>query len=460
MKKYLLLPVLVLSFLSAKSQSDVLESYIQDQLEPYRIPGLAAVIFKETGICWEGYFGMADFENNIPVSDSTIFMLASVSKTLTGTAVMKLFDQGYFELDDPINDFLFFNVQVPNYPDVPITFRQLLNHESGIKDNWSLLPYFPGDSPISLDTFLYHYLDPNGDDYSPMQNFYNNAPPGQNYHYSNVGYALLGYLVEAISGMPFNEFCNQQLFAPLEMPDARWFLAETDVDRLAMPYYFAGGNFIPIGHFGYTDYPDGQLRATARDLANYLQMLIQDGTAPNGMPILNPSTVELMTPSDFSEGLTWGIASPGPGYNSWEHEGGDQGVTTVIGFNPNDSIGIVILTNGEGSLHGGSLIWKQIWDYAREEFCEAPVLTDLSSLPTSAPPIAVFPNPTDGLLYFELPENSEYSLRLQDARGATVELPKALLNDRIDLSHLPDGFYFLEISTADWRSTQKVVLAR
>ncbi|MCB0640831.1 MAG: beta-lactamase family protein, partial [Phaeodactylibacter sp.] len=382
MKKLLLSVLLLFAQQALVAQADILETYIQDQLEPSRIPGVAAVVFKETGICWEGYFGMANFETETPVSDSTIFMLASVSKTLTGTAVVQLHDQGYFELDDPINDYLPFEVKVPNYPDAPITFRHLLNHLGGIRDNWNLIPYFPGDSPITLDTFLYHYLDPNGDDYSASQNFYNNAPPGQNYHYSNVGYTLLGYLVEVISGQPFNEYCNANLFDPMEMYDARWFLAETDTSRLAMPYYFAGGNFIPIGHYGYTDYPDGQLRATARDLAHFLQMLIYDGTAENGNAILSPAAVELMTPSDFSGGLTWFVDSPGPGYNSWEHDGGDQGVTTVIGFNPNDSIGIVILTNGEASLYaGGAGFWEAVWDHARSNFCEPPGATALEETP-------------------------------------------------------------------------------
>jgi CubicO group peptidase (beta-lactamase class C family) len=311
-------------------------------------------------------------------------------KRLTGTAVLHLHEQGYFELDDDINDYISFDVHVPQHPQTPITFRQLLTHRAAIRDNWDLMPYFPGDSPISLHSFLYNYLDPSGADYDPNQNFYNQAP-GTAEDYSNVGYALLGYLVEKIADQDFNEYCNTQLFDPLEMNDTRWFLSETDQSRLAMPYYFSNNDYVSIGHYGYTDYPDGQLRSTARDLANYLLMYIQGGQST-----LFPATIQLLTPTDFSDGLTWWNNDYNlPGYQIWGHDGGDQGVTTVIGFNPVDSIGVIILTNGEGDLFSTDL-WEEIWTYARSEDCEAPEVTTTIHEHALHTHLTIQPNPNLG----------------------------------------------------------------
>ena len=181
-----LLPCLFAGGLIA--QSNELELLILDKMETYHIPGLAVAIVTPNGICYEGYFGMANIEEDRPVDTSTIFMLASVSKTITSTAVLKLHQEGYFELDDDINSHLPFEVHIPDYPETPITFRQLLTHTSSIRDNWDLMPYCEGDCTESLYTFLYNYLNPDGDKYDPNNNF-SSDPPGTAFTSCNIGFA-------------------------------------------------------------------------------------------------------------------------------------------------------------------------------------------------------------------------------------------------------------------------------
>ena len=118
-------------------------------------------IVENDQIIWKGAYGYASIEQNKPVGDSTIFHIASISKLLTGTALMQLWEEGLFDLDDDINNYLPFEIRNPNYPDDPITFRMLLTHTSSINDDWTQLIYlytYIIDSPVSLESFVENYF--------------------------------------------------------------------------------------------------------------------------------------------------------------------------------------------------------------------------------------------------------------------------------------------------------------
>jgi CubicO group peptidase (beta-lactamase class C family) len=183
----------------------------------YHIPGVAACIIKKNRVAWQGYYGLANISLNTNITDSTIFMLGSISKTVTTTALMQLYEAGRFQLDDSVDKYVRFEVRNPNHPSVPITFRMLLTHTSSIGDNWAVLSnlYVMGDHPLSLGTFLRRYLLP-GERYYSLGNFYRYAP-GTTWNYCNVGAALCGYLVERISGIPFDQYCRDSVFVPLRM---------------------------------------------------------------------------------------------------------------------------------------------------------------------------------------------------------------------------------------------------
>ena len=124
-----------------------------------------------------------------------------------------------FALNDTVNEYLPFNINHPDYPEVPITFKMLLSHTSGIKDNWNFMPFYDGDSPLELSYYLNQYLTPGGEFYDNDLNF-TDYIPGTSFSYSNIGAALIGLLVEEISGQPFNEYSTENIFEPLEMDDA------------------------------------------------------------------------------------------------------------------------------------------------------------------------------------------------------------------------------------------------
>ena len=402
------------SYINTRNEEELI-NFIESVMEEDNIPGLSVSVVRGENIIWNQSFGMANIEENISVSNNTMFMLASVSKTVTATALMQLWENNMVDLDRNINDYLPFNVSHPDYPSVSITPKMLLTHTSGIKDNWNVMDYYNGDPELALGYYLEQYLTPNGDLYNQNANF-TNQQPGANYRYSNIGAALIGFLVEVIASQPFNEYCNEHIFEPLNM-DSRWFLSELDINNIAIPYQLGGGggnncydigcgvfddnnpcqcddacvaygdccadyeevcgedgtgsgevDLIPMNHYGYADYPSGQLRSSANDLAKFV-VLYTNGGVYNNIRILNEETVqfikEIPYPNvDSQQAIIWYYKNQG-GRSLFGHNGGDLGVITEMFISLSDEIGVIVLSNFENY---GSIIEieEAIFDFSEE----------------------------------------------------------------------------------------------
>jgi len=348
---------------------DSIEDFIISEMESHHVPGLAACIVIDDQVVWSFAHGYQRVDPEIMVCDSTLFMMASISKTFTGAAVMQLREDGLLELTDPVNDHLTdFQVVNPFHPDSVITIWNLLTHTSSLKDNFDLmmsLYTYGGDSPIPLGEYLFDYFDPSGLYYNLNDNFYT-VPPGEEYHYCNEAYALLGYLVEEIAAMPFDEYCNQNLFGPMGMYETSWFIADLDTSHVAMPYQWFYDHWDPYGYYGYPDYPCGQLRTSSHQLAQMLIAYLNDGWV-NGFQMLDSATVAEVTtlqcPSLNDEMcLTWFKCIRNT-HVVWMHTGGDLGVNTVYGFVPLEDTGVVVLLNKSGSTCLSS-VYLALLDYA------------------------------------------------------------------------------------------------
>ncbi len=355
---------------SSITDTAALSAYIITQMSNYHIPGLAACAVKGDSIIWTGAYGYANFETfpePTPVTDSTLFMMASISKTVTGLALMQLWENGEFELDDNINDYMPIDVVNPYFPATPITFRQLLAHTSSLKDNWDVMysTYVEGDTPIPLDEYVEDYFVPGGEYYDSTKNF-NAWEPATSWQYCNHGFVLIGYLVQAVTGTLFHQYCQDSIFLPLGMNETSWFLAGLDTNNIAMPYHYNGYGYEAYGHFGYADYPAGTLRTSSIQLARHLMAFLNYG-AISGVRMLDSSTVVMMTTVQYpqlyaSMGLVWFRSLIG-GRVIWEHGGGDQGVRTRFGFCQDENLGAIVLTNGESST-GVNHIYQQVLDFA------------------------------------------------------------------------------------------------
>ncbi|MEY3444180.1 MAG: hypothetical protein RLZZ519_2461 [Bacteroidota bacterium] len=325
------------------------EAYLADEMDRQHIPAASVLIFRGQTVLYERYLGMADRENSVALGADNIFLLASVSKTITATALLQLFDAGDFALDDPINNHLPFAV---NHPDAntPITFRHLLTHTSGILDASSTdeLYAYGMDSPIDLGDLMRDYLVPGGLYYDDKANFADFAP-GEGYEYSNMGSALMGVLVEEISGMDFNSYCKQHIFQPLGMTHTFWRLSETDTTTIVRPYEFSRGDYHPLQHYTFPDYPNGGLRSNGVDLALFCAAIANQGTYGGGQ-LLQPATLQEMltlkvADLDETQGLSFYYLNVSEGL--WGHEGAESGVSTAIAFHPENNTGVILLTNGD-----------------------------------------------------------------------------------------------------------------
>ncbi|MBM3986217.1 MAG: beta-lactamase family protein, partial [Planctomycetes bacterium] len=237
----------------------------------------------------------------------------------------------------------------PLFGGTDITLRMLLTHTSGLRDNWGVMPYYPGDPTYPLADYLHDYLVPGGALYDPAKNFGASAP-GTAFAYCNNALALAGLVVQHVTGTPFAARCESRLFGPLGMDETAWFLADLDPAHVAMPCAWNGSGWTAYGHFGFADFPSGQLRTSPGQLARFLAMVMAGGQH-GGATILAPgSAAALTTPQvpaiDPSQGLVWYSWQLG-GRTLWGHNGGDLGVSTEMWFDPGSGIGVVALTNGE-----------------------------------------------------------------------------------------------------------------
>jgi CubicO group peptidase (beta-lactamase class C family) len=380
MKKLFFLFPTILGFYTAIAQTTTpLDAYVLDKMKDKNyIPGLGFSLIKNEKIALAKGYGYADLNKDIPFTPNTIMSeIASISKTVTATAVMKLWEQGLFQLDDPINNYLPFAVKNPYYSNTPITFRMLLCHKSSIHTNEqepiSILYVQPPGTGMSLQNYLQNRLVAGGSLYNFEAPSFNNNAPGVQWQYSNTGYALLGYLVERISGMPFAQYCKQNIFQPLCMNQTAWFYAGVDTNIVARPYHGYNGNSLnqaeDWGLYERLDYPCIQIKTTLTDLSKYLQMHMNYGIL-NGVRIIDSTTEVMMrTPQVLlvdnavvihdnvalhhtaEECLGfWKITGETINGNKvyFGHPGDDRGVDTQFWINASDKTGVILFANGEG----------------------------------------------------------------------------------------------------------------
>ncbi len=308
------------------------------------MPSFSACIVKGDAVVWRGAWGWADVYRSVPATDETQYLIGSVSKMLTAAAILQLAERGRFTLDDDVNAFLPFDLRNPSCPDAPITFRMLLSHHASLAmENGHFFPTFYF-RPYDLSE-LGSFLAPSAPDY--RSTYWLGTCPGERMEYANIGFELLAYLVERISGEPFAAYVDAHVFDPLGMEDTVYVAAEATSP--AMPYIAFLGIPIPMGQYEIGSLGAGGIRTTLADLSRFVIALMNEG-AYRDVRILSPDTVAAMqtvqypghAPQGFEYGLGW-IAFPGTGLGG--HDGGAFGCRTMARIRLSDRTAVLYTFN-------------------------------------------------------------------------------------------------------------------
>ncbi|MGQ3051599.1 MAG: serine hydrolase domain-containing protein [Roseateles sp.] len=342
-------------------QSPAYAADLQQRLGQAQAPGLAMAVVDGGEVVHSTAFGWADLAAQRPMSPSTLLGTASVTKVFTCAAVLQFQDQGRLDLDAPVDEWLSFKLRHPSGR--PITTRQLLTHTAAIADGPAYeASYACGDPQTSLGTWLRDAVAAGGQ-FHPWA-------PGERHAYSNVGYGLLGLLVERLSGQPFAAACKRTVLAPLGMARSRFLVAGLDRAVRATPYEFVpagkplpthllaaeppqavdGGQQVPLCPYSFATVSDGMLHSSALELARFA-LAVLGGGALDGRRILRTDTVAAMlsdqqAPVPERAGYRQGLAWRGLGGGMWAHFGRDPGVAAALQIHPASGRGVVLLSNG------------------------------------------------------------------------------------------------------------------
>jgi CubicO group peptidase (beta-lactamase class C family) len=233
---------------SYKQPNTKLDSAILAEMTKYNIVGTSAAFVQDGKVIWSNGYGWADLEREKLVTPDTIFRVASISKSITATALMQLWEKGKFGLDDDISNYLGFNIRNPKYPNDKITFRMLLTHTSSLLDGSDSGGYLKAIN-ASNPPPLIDLLVPGGNAYSSLT--WGDYRPGSSFNYSNFGIGVIACLIEKISGERFDQYAMHHIFRPLGM-DASYDVADiANLDRVAVLYKPSsdGKNFIPAADY-------------------------------------------------------------------------------------------------------------------------------------------------------------------------------------------------------------------
>jgi CubicO group peptidase (beta-lactamase class C family) len=350
-----------------------LDGFVPYALENGDIAGAVVAVVKDGKVLFTKGYGYADVKKKTPMDpDRTLVRIGSTSKLFTWTAVMQLVEQGKLDLDRDVNDYLDF--KIPEKFGKPITLRDLMNHRGGFEEGLKDLLAVDPRGLQSTEQYLKQHP-------RPML-----FAPGEVPAYSNYGAAVAGYIVERVSGEPFEAYVEHHIFQPLGMTSSTFRQPLPAQFQAAMSRgYMSAAAGKPYPYELVTTAPAGSVAATASDMARYMNAHLNGGSF-NGYQMLSPETEALMqTPT--SPALP-GFASMAHGFFHFTQNGrlvvGHGGDTVVfhteMNLLPQEKTGIFFSFNSRGRQSGVYLARKALFDGFMDRYFPAPPTPDLPTL--------------------------------------------------------------------------------
>lgn len=340
-----------------------LENFIFERMTETRLPGLSLALIREGEVMHVQGFGQRDMNNGLPATPDTLYSSGSITKSFTALAILQLVEDGVINLDDPVSNFLPFYIKPA---EETITLHHLLTHTLGLPAlaySEALMrhahntggTYLPIADPEDILTFMKDAED------------WTEGKPGERWHYSNEAYAMLGLIIQQVSGIPYTEYIRDRILAPLSME--RSFFRKSDFksdEDVAIPYLLTDKGTAKPGKYLYRLIrSEGGLISNVMDLSRYVRYLMKF-LRPEA-PILKEETLEqalepyVALPYQPATAPSSGDVTPhsyyGYGFEMQQdfygekyiyHGGNVMVATAFMGFVPERGAGVVLLANGKG----------------------------------------------------------------------------------------------------------------
>ena len=335
--------------MQAHNSNQEITTLLEEQLEPliqqvvasFEMAGLAIGIVRDDAVVYAKGFGVKHLETREPVTATSLFHLASVSKPFVATAIMQLAERGKLDLDTPLVGYLpYFSMNDERYR--AITVQQMLSHVSGMPDE----EMYYWDQPEYDEGALERYV-------RGLGNASLLFAPGERFAYSNIAYEVLGDLIAKVSGQSFEEYMSRHLLRPLGMSTSTFFKYEVPAELGVTPHVSVPHIMLsPVYPYDRVHAPSSTLHSSAREMCQWARANLQKGSW-NGKRILSAASYDLLwhpyapieqgDPPLFA-GLGWFLDTY-KGKRQISHGGSDTGFDTTFVLLPEEGIGVVVLAN-------------------------------------------------------------------------------------------------------------------
>ena len=296
-------------------------------------PGCALSVIRDHRIIYERGYGMADLDHNVPITPTTVFHVASMSKQFTAASILLLAQEGKLSLDDPARKY------IPELPDfgVPVTIRELLHHTSGLRDQWDLLNLsgwrYSRDRITDADIL-----------YVVSHQRELNFPPNTKFLYSNTGYTLLAQIVARVSGQSLRAFTTERIFAPLGMNNTHFRDDFDEVVKNQAYGYAPAGDTYRLSVTNFDTVGATSLLTTVEDLALWDENFYNPRVGGSALiqQLQERGKLNDGTQLDYAAGLEIGKYR---GLNTVEHGGADAGYRSDLIRFPDQHFSVACLCN-------------------------------------------------------------------------------------------------------------------
>lgn len=334
--------------LTVSSKDSLIRCRIDSIRKNFQNIGLYAIAVNNSRIVYSKSFGFSDTLIKDSIRGHDLFLIASVSKTFVGTAIMQLVEKKKISLDDDVNKYLDYSVRNPKFPQTPITIKMLLCHRSGLKRS----------SPYS-GNFIDVLIDGKKD---KLEKLFEEFHPGDGFSYSNMGFDILGAVIEKATGIRFDEYVDNNILKPLKIYGG-YDISRLDTSRFVRTYSYKDGKFRKLStvyskevikdyKLGYSInklWPAGGMVISAHDLAVYMIAHMNKGKLKGEKRILTKRSEEILWERQAGTGFGLSFVhavNTIPNVDLVGMTGGARGIHSLMMFSPEKRIGFVIICNG------------------------------------------------------------------------------------------------------------------